>query len=222
MSEIIPPNWTPAERALAAQTERITAIPSVIRDVWSAQTCPAEMLPWLAWALHVDDWERARTEQQKRDAIDASIEIHRRKGTASAVRRALQALGYDVEIDEATGVPYTFRVVFDISAGGVSEDDFTAVEASALENKNARSHLLGVRALLLATEHAYVSAAPLSGEATAILPRVAAKVQAFGGSFIAMAAQAIDRIVFRPHVADQTMSGNFYLSGFVSVEMIYG
>ena len=36
------------------------------------ENCPADVLPWLGWALSVDDWDQDWSEQQKRSAIAAS------------------------------------------------------------------------------------------------------------------------------------------------------
>lgn len=223
MSEIIPSNWTPGECALAAETERVSAVPVVIREVWNPQACPAGILPWLAWALHVDDWANARTEQQQRNAIAASIEIHRHKGTATAVRKALQAVGYDAEIDEATGTAYTFRVVLDISQRGANEADYTNAANVALENKNVRSFLLGVRALLIGRANARVSGVMLSGETTAILPPLPKTLESIAAFFVSAAHQAVETVTVRPPIqTNPTLAGTSYVSGVVNVEMIYG
>ena len=128
-----------------------------------------------------------------------------------------------MEIDEQTGTAYTFRVVLDISKGGVTEDDYSAAETVALENKNVRSHLLGVRALLVGREHAYISAVPITGETTSILPVMVAKIQSIGAAFIAAAHQAVDQVIFRPQIEQNpTVTGSLYVSGLVKIEMIYG
>jgi phage tail P2-like protein len=118
---LLPPNSTALERGLSLATERASTLPVRIRDAWSPQACPAGMLPWLAWALSVDEWDASWSEQQKRDTIAASIQVHRVKGTLGALRRALSALGYEVIINENTGQAYTFRIA--ISAGNRSIDD---------------------------------------------------------------------------------------------------
>lgn len=65
-----------------------------IATLWDPMNCPAGILPWLAWALSVDDWDADWPEGTKRNAIAASIAIHRRKGTPRAVKDALAAAGY--------------------------------------------------------------------------------------------------------------------------------
>lgn len=145
MPDLLPINATPQERALSLATDRLPGVP--IKTLWSPQTCPAAQLPWLAWALSVDEWNSAWPEETKRQVIAASIEQHRKKGTVGALRRALQRLGYEVEIDERTGTAYTFRLRVRVrdgeSAGGsVAEDALNRAVAIALRQKNARSALI--------------------------------------------------------------------------------
>jgi phage tail P2-like protein len=48
------------------------------------------------------------TEAQKRAVIAASVATHKRKGTIGALKRALAALGYEVVVDEDTGIRLLF------------------------------------------------------------------------------------------------------------------
>jgi phage tail P2-like protein len=144
MPDLLPPNATPQERALSLTTGRAVDVP--IKTLWSPHTCPTGVLPWLAWALSVDEWDATWPEQTQRNVIAASIEQHRRKGTIGALRAALQRLGYDVEIDEQTGAAYTFTLRMRLgsgeSAGGaVAEDARAKVIRTALATKNVRSEL---------------------------------------------------------------------------------
>lgn len=100
MDSLLPYNATAAERALeAAGTVAVSMpIPDGLRDPWR---CPAPFLPWLAWSLSVDEWDPNWSEDAKRSTIAASIEVHRRKGTVWAMRRALVAAGLgDAQIQE--------------------------------------------------------------------------------------------------------------------------
>lgn len=170
MSHLLPPNATNQERALSLATGR--AVPVPIRTLWSPQACPEGILPWLAWALSVDDWDAAWTIERKRAAVAESVEIHRHKGTIGALRRALEQLGYEVEIDEKTGVAYTFRLLFKVgegSAGGaLLEDAVTRATEIALRQKNARSELVGSLYLSQngATGGPIIAGAQLSGSET--------------------------------------------------------
>lgn len=95
MSSLLPPSATSQERAIEAATaERIEAIPAPLRSLWDPATCPTPLLPWLAWALSVDDWRSDWPESARREMIAQSIAQHSIKGTVASVKRALVAAGY--------------------------------------------------------------------------------------------------------------------------------
>jgi phage tail P2-like protein len=97
MSEpiLLPGNTTRQERDIEAATARMAAAnPLPIKTQWNPQTCPANLLTWLAWALNVDEWDAEWPEAFKRQTIAESIEVHRRKGTVDSIRRVLRNAGY--------------------------------------------------------------------------------------------------------------------------------
>lgn len=102
MSEtLIPPNATAEERAQEQATARVGEVPVGINTLWNPDTCPSEFLPWLAWAMSVDEWDANWSEDQKRGSIRDSYGLHVKKGTVGSVRRVLKAAGYgDVVIVE--------------------------------------------------------------------------------------------------------------------------
>lgn len=116
MSEsMLPPNATELEQRLVEAT-RFDGLPAPLRDLWNPDTCPADLLPWLAWSWSVEHWESDWTEAQKRAVIGDAVYMHRHKGTLGAVKRALSTLGYRAEVSEwfdHDGNPYTFRIAFD-------------------------------------------------------------------------------------------------------------
>ena len=101
---ILPPNSTSLERALEAALQAMCDLQVPVRDLWNPEICPATHLPWLAWALSVDVWDSGWPEAIKRAVIAASIDVHRRKGTVAAVRRAIAAAGLgDAQLVEKYG-----------------------------------------------------------------------------------------------------------------------
>ncbi|PPK72681.1 phage tail P2-like protein [Methylobacter tundripaludum] len=103
MSNLLPPNANQQEHALDDAISRVGSVPVDIVKLWNPQTCPVAFLPWLAWALSVDEWDETWTETQKRNTIAVSYEVHSHKGTPFAIHTALSALGYDnVTINEGT------------------------------------------------------------------------------------------------------------------------
>jgi len=105
MSSLLPPNASPLERALDSAIEaRLDAVdPGPIRDLWDAAACPAALLPWLAWAWSVDDWDDAWPEAVKRLIVAGAIAVHRTKGTVGSIKRMVAAFGIpssQITVDE--------------------------------------------------------------------------------------------------------------------------
>lgn len=93
---LLPPNAQPIEYALEQFSSRQAGLPLPTTKLWNVDSCPATLLPWLAWALSVDNWDASWPEGTKRAAVAASIEIHRRKGSVASVRDAVAAFGFGV------------------------------------------------------------------------------------------------------------------------------
>ena len=122
-ARLLPANATALERTLsdaAAMQHR----PEVVAALWDAATCPAQLLPWLAWALSVDEWDEAWPEERKRQAVLQSVQLHRKKGTPWAVLRALEVHGYPgCELIEFKGYQDQWR-----DAGGMFMDGSFAMD----------------------------------------------------------------------------------------------
>ena len=146
---LLPSNATPQERALEiAPAIGLADIPNPLYTLWNPRTCPSHILPWLAWAFSVDDWRSDWPDEIKREAIMASATIHRVKGTIGAVRRALEALGYVIDVSEwfeHGGTPHTFRIAVDVlgshSMGIEISPDLLAEIINVIDNvKPVRAH----------------------------------------------------------------------------------
>lgn len=161
---LLPPNTTPLERALAESLGSIGDLPTPLRTLWDPQTIPAELLPYLAWALSVEEeWEFATTEQEQRDLVASSVALHRYKGTPYAVRQGLRSAGFlEAEIHEGQAVlrhdasfrrnaleDYNagrrwalFSITLDLGNSKGFSGDTAARARRAIDTwKNARSHL---------------------------------------------------------------------------------
>lgn len=150
MSQLLPPNRTALESRAA---DALVIAPSVpLRTLWNPQTCPAHLLPFLAWAYSVDHWSSDWSETVKRRVIGAAFNVHRVKGTRSAIDRALAALGVDVTITEwFEATPNLARGTFDATLyvnDNLTPDEPAFLNATLYEQlratiestKNARSH----------------------------------------------------------------------------------
>jgi phage tail P2-like protein len=175
---ILPPNSSALEQAIdGSQAVRIDGIDVPIRDLWNPDRCPAIVLPWLAWAVSVDEWDPSWSESQQRQVIKNSPIVHRHKGTRGAMEAALESLGFGVEVIEwwekvPKGTPGTFDLNIFIPAGyAVDQATYDEVEQVALKAKNIRSHLGNIQLTPASlSQMPTYSAAVLSGIITTVYP----------------------------------------------------
>lgn len=146
MSSLLPPNATQAERALEAVTARIGSVPIPLPALIDPATCPEPLLPWLAWALSVDNWSADWPVAVKRAQVANAIPIQRRKGTAASVRQVVAAFGGNIALREwwqqsPPGTPHTFDMTLTVAAGTAADPAFIdAVILGVDRTKPVRSH----------------------------------------------------------------------------------
>lgn len=149
MNSLLPPNATRAERAIErVMAEAVGGVAVPIRELWDPDTCPSDLLPWLAWALSIDNWKSYWPEHIKRARVKAAIEIQRRKGTANSVKQVVAAFGGSVLLREwfelqPPGPPHTFDMVLTLSGEGGQTDTAQFVDdviAEVARTKPVRSH----------------------------------------------------------------------------------
>lgn len=143
MTDLLPPNASPLERAIDAVTARIDALEVPLADLWSPARCPLELLPWLAWALGVETWDADWPEDLKRRACAEAFEVHREKGTPAALERILALIGAVYEFTEGPdgGLdPMTGKVSI-LNSGSIALDGIEDVKAALDRNKRASFHL---------------------------------------------------------------------------------
>lgn len=146
-ARLLPPSSTSGERAIV-EAVSTRPLPVEITSLWNADTCRADLLPWLAWALSLDDWKPYWPESVKRARVRTAIAIQRRKGTVGSVRDVVAAFGGSLLVREwwetqPKGRPHTFDVVMTIA--GQSGQQVTAafvddVIAEIYRTKPVRSH----------------------------------------------------------------------------------
>lgn len=174
MRTILPYNSTDMERAAETAIREGMATDVPTDTLWSAEDCPVDLLPFLAWALSVDDWDTAWPEHIKRAVIASSTQIHRLKGTPGAMRRAFKALDLGLQLSEwfeHDGDPYTFRVDVMVSTRGVSASEIKMIHSAIVNTKNARSYLDRLRVYLTARPTIRFSAAILMGLSVELRPK---------------------------------------------------
>ncbi len=165
---LLPSSATPLERAVAAADARISDTPTPVRDVWNPYSCPADILPWLAFAYSVDEWDEKWSTEIKREVIAQSLEVKRTKGTPGGVQRALEAMGLPAQTQEwfqqsPFGDPYTFRLRIEAEQTGFLAHQLTQIRRVVEAYKNKRSHLTGVDIFVRTTGGPRPASVALSG-----------------------------------------------------------
>ena len=150
-NQLLPPSASVLEKTLADVTSRISNVDlSKVNTLWNADTCPLDLLPWLAWAEQVPNWTSDWTEAVQRESIKAQRTEKKKRGTKQAVIDAVAGFGGTAVIREwfemvPEGTPHTFEVVL---GGGVDYIDKGLQEAminTINDVKPVRSHYtLGV------------------------------------------------------------------------------
>lgn len=167
---LLPRNASELERALEASMARLADVPVPLRDLWNPDTCPVELLPYLAWALSIDSWSSAWSETVKRARVRQALAIQRRKGTSSSVRDVIESFGGVVAIREwwqmaPPGEPHTFSLVLNVTddQGAPADAGYVdAVIAEVYRTKPVRSHFTFSQALSTAGALGLVAAARLA------------------------------------------------------------
>ena len=173
--QLLPGNSTLLERQAAQALAQIQRVPIPLRQLCNPDTCPLEILPYLAWAFSVDRWDSKWTEAAKRSAIRSSHFIHSRKGTIGALRRVVEPLGYLIEVLEwwqtnPLGVPGTFAIKVGVLETGITEEMYVEMERLIADAKPASRHLIGLTITQDIKGDVYIGAAQYLGELLTVYP----------------------------------------------------
>lgn len=120
MIGLLPPSASNVETALSETCQRINDIPTPLRDLWNPDTCPENLLPWLAWAMGIDTWKSYWPLSVKREIIKNAVTIKRQKGTVKSVRDVAAAFGASVALREnwqqtPPGAPHGFDIAINVN-----------------------------------------------------------------------------------------------------------
>jgi phage tail P2-like protein len=106
--DLLPPNATPLERAYSGVTKRLTDIPSDVDRAFRPYKTPSDFLPFLSWERSVDLWESWWSDATRRNIIARSYPLHKRKGTAYALREFIRyAGGKVIRIEKPPGTIFS-------------------------------------------------------------------------------------------------------------------
>lgn len=145
VNSLLPPNASKHERDIEAVISPPLSFPN--RDIWNPDKCPEHLLPHLAWALSVDNWDSTWPVDRKRQVIKDSIHIHRKKGTRDAVERVVSAIrGDDTKVtewfeDKENLQKGDFRVDYVSTDTPIDGSDLNKLIPAINSAKNVRSSL---------------------------------------------------------------------------------
>ncbi|WP_172562481.1 phage tail protein I [Vibrio furnissii] len=144
-TSLLPPNASKHERDVEVVISPPLSFPN--RDIWNPDLCPEHLLPHLAWALSVDNWDSSWPTERKRQVIRDSIYIHRKKGTRDAVERVVSAIrGDDTKVtewfeDKDNLSPGDFTVDYISTGTPVDGSELSKLVPAINSAKNVRSNL---------------------------------------------------------------------------------
>lgn len=148
VNSLLPPNASKHERDVEAVISPPLSIPN--RDIWNPDNCPEHLLPHLAWALSVDNWDSSWPIERKRQVIKDSVYIHRKKGTRDAVERVVSAIrGDETQVtewfeDKANLAPGEFTIDYVSTGTPIDGADLGKLVPAINSAKNVRSNLTKV------------------------------------------------------------------------------
>ena len=217
---LLPPNASDLELAVEKVLSRTEQIPVTIDTLWDPETAPENTLPWLAWALSVDEWSSAWSVETKRRVIANSVELHRKKGTRGAINLALSGINIETEITEwfeqiPKGSPGTFDVAAFVSDRGINEALYYEIKAAVDAAKNVRSHY-ALTVNLLNRSTIDLGAAVSTGVDYVIEPFVDLLLHSSAPVAAGMIAQSSTDFVIQPYPAEPfVMTVSFVIGGGV-------
>jgi phage tail P2-like protein len=152
MTSLLPPSATALTKAIATVNASMFNIPMLHRAFLSPDSCPEHLLAWLAWERSVDIYKESWTDAQKRETIRNAPAIHRRKGTVTAIKAAIESVGgTGVDLIEwwqqsPRGAPGTFTVTVTPAAGATNTKTFQTDLLAAINAANRISAHFSIQA----------------------------------------------------------------------------
>lgn len=177
--------------------QRLTSLPVDLNTLWNPDTCPVPLLPYLAWALSVDRWDRNWSESTKRQVIKAAWQIHRHKGTIAALRRVVEPFGYLIRVTEwwqngrARG---TFQLDIGVSDEGISDEVYRELERLIADAKPCSRHMTGLAINLQSSGAGYCYAGCYGGDVMTVYPWMPSVVEVNGSHYGGAATHIIDTL----------------------------
>ncbi|MDC9588192.1 phage tail protein I [Xenorhabdus sp. XENO-10] len=198
---LLPMGSTQLEIAAAKACAELQKVKVPLRELWNPDTCPASLLPYLAWAWSVDRWDENWPESTKREVIKSSLFLHKHKGTIGAIRRVVEPLGYLIRVKEwwqTNDEPGTFRLDIGVLDSGITHEMFEELENLIFDAKPVSRHLIGLDINLDTRGEYHYSAATYSGDELTVYPYFPEQVTVSGSEIVGAGIHIIDDMRIRP------------------------
>lgn len=145
MNSLLPPNASELERKITQVGKGAFELQS-IRVIKDIDDVPSQFLPFIAWQKSVDYWDENWQEALKRKVIKESRDLHRLKGTPTAIKKALEPFGYEVTLiewfkAEPNLVPGTFNLELNVIGKSLNAETYSEINRLVSESKAASRHL---------------------------------------------------------------------------------
>ena len=196
---LLPPTATKLEKNLSQAIACEPPIP--LRSLWEPQTCPYELLPYLAWQYSVDRWDEEWSEQIKRKVIAEAFEIHKLKGTKEAIRRAVEPFGFLIKISEwwqNNQTPGSFTLEIGVSDTGITEEYYNELSRIIDDVKPVSRQLSNLAIQLVSKGSLTIGVSGYDGNTLAIYPYIAEKVITQSESHFGATIHLIDTMSITP------------------------
>ncbi|AOB29906.1 phage tail protein [Bordetella sp. H567] len=201
--DMLPANATPLERSTALAAAGIERVEIPLRALWDPYNCPEPFLVHLASAWSVDRWVESWPVDVKRRVIAESFNLHQRKGTRAAIRKAVEPLGFVVEFIEwyrmaPRGVPGTFRLSVGVLDTGITEDLYYELERLIDDAKPLSRHLIGLSITMQTEAQVNYAVAAYDGDTMTVYPYIPEELVATATAAPAIGQHIIDTVTVYP------------------------
>lgn len=192
---LLPPSSTLYERNLAQVMATFFDVGIPLRTLWNPDTCPVELLPYLAWAFAVYRWDEQWDEATKRKTIKGSFFLHQHKGTISALRRAVEPMGYLISVTEwwqNDKTPGTFEMEVASLDTGITQEMYAELERVINDARPCSRHLSMLAISLETRGKLPIAAGSYDGDTLTIYPYYPDSIDSCAAVYARAAVYVID------------------------------
>lgn len=93
---LLPGLASPLRRTVEEASSKTFDLPFALRDIDNPDAAPEAFIPFMAWGLSTDLWDRNWPIEKKRAAAKAWWRLHRKKGTLTGIKEAVRFFSAEV------------------------------------------------------------------------------------------------------------------------------